>query len=171
MERVKLEEKFEQKIDSFFGENDFANQQISVFQNESALENSANSQGEEFLDKFLSAIKLFFLYAPGAMLLHMVGMFIKVFILYGESFPNLFPELIGATFIGTFLTMLGIGKLSDLRYLKVPALILGVSFLLSTIHTIITVIFRIDTEGYFWLISFPMVIIWGYLVKRFLDKE
>ena len=62
------------------------------------LENSANSQGEIFLDKFLSAIKLFFLYAPGAMLLHMVGMFIKVFILYGESFPNLFPELIGATF-------------------------------------------------------------------------
>ena len=46
MNKIKIEEKFEQRFDSFFDENDFANQQISAFNNESALKNTANSQNE-----------------------------------------------------------------------------------------------------------------------------
>ncbi len=161
---------FDEKFDSHF-EDDFVNRQISVFQNESALEHTANFQTEAFLDKFLSTIKFIFLYIPGAMLLHLVGMFLKVFFLYGEKLPKLLPQLAVATFIGTLLTMFGIGKLSDLRYLRVPAAILAMSLLLSMMQAIMTVVFEVDSQGWFMLFSTSLVIVWGYLVKRFLDKQ
>jgi len=170
MKKMKFDEEIDESFDFYF-ENNFANRQISVSQNESALENIANFQTEVLLDGLLSAIKFIFLFIPGAMLLHLVGMFLKVFFLYGEKLPKLLPQLAVATFIGTLLTMFGIGKLSDLRYLKVPAAILAMSLLLSVMQAIMTVVFEVDSQGWFMLFSTSLVIVWGYLVKRFLDKQ
>ncbi len=133
------------------------------------LENAANN--EEFLDKILAGIKLMFLYVPGAMAIHFVGVFIKFIIKYGDSMPNFAAELSGVALVGTFLTMLGIGKLGDLNYLKVPAAIFTTSILISILHIILLAIIGFETEGIFMLISFPLVIIAGYLTKIFLDKE
>jgi hypothetical protein len=133
------------------------------------LENVTND--EEFLDKILAAIKLTFLYVPGAIVIHFVGVFIKFIIQYGDSMPNFAIELTGVALVGTFLTMIGIGKLGDLNYLKVPAAIFTTSILISILHIILSAIIGFETEGIFMLISFPLVIIAGYLVKNFLDKR
>lgn len=170
MKKTRLKEDFEQNLDSFF-EEDFSNHQISVFQNESALEKSSNYRNEEFLDKFLTAIKLIFLYVPGAMSIHFVGMVIYFSILFNPGLTELASGLIVGAIVGTFLTMFGIGKMNDLNYLKVPASIFTISVLISIIFALITAFTGVEMTGIFLLMSFPITIICGYIVKRFLDKQ
>lgn len=171
MKKTKLEESFEQNFNSFFDENDFRNEPISIFQNESALEKTSNYRNEAFLDNFLSAIKLIFLYVPGTMVIHFVGMIIYFSILFNPGITELVSGLIVGAIVGTFLTMFGIGKLTDLNYLKVPAAILTGSVLISIIFALITVFTGVQMTGIFFLSSFPITIIGGYIVKKLLDKQ
>lgn len=175
MNEIKLEEKFDNATDKFFNENlfegDYTNTQLTQFQSEIALENIPSINSEEYLDKLLTAIKFAFLYIPGTMAINMVGMFAYVLILYSESMPNFFAELSGFTLIGTFLTMLGIGKLKDLNYLKVPAVVFAASVLYSIIHAIFAMFLGDGIFGFFFLTSFPIVALVGYLVKKVLDKN
>ncbi len=171
MNKTKLEEKFEQNFDSFFDENDFSNQQTFIFKNESALENPTNSQNEIFLDKFLSAIKFIFLYVPGAMVIHFFGMFIYFYILFCPGSSGPLAGMLGGAVIGMFLTMFGIGKMNDLSYLKVPASVFASSVLISIVFALIAAFTGVEMTGIFLLCSFPLTIILGYLVKRFLDKD
>ena len=166
MQKTKLEE----NLESFF-EDDFENRQISVFQNETALEKVTNSQNENSLDNFLSLIKLIFIYIPGAMTIHFVGMVIYFYILFNPGVTELASGLIVGGIVGTFLTMFGIGKTNDLSYLKVPASILTGSVLISIIFALITAFTGVEMTGIFFLSSFPLTIILGYIVKKILDKE
>ena len=175
MNKTKIEEKQEKSFNDFLKENifedDFAKTQLTQFQNEIALENIPSINSEEYLDKLLTAIKFAFLYIPGTMAINMVGMFAYFLILYSESMPNFFAELSGFTLIGTFLTMLGIGKLKDLNYLKVPAVVFAASVLYSIIHAIFAMFLGDGIFGFFFLTSFPIVASIGYLVKKVLDKN
>ena len=170
MKKTILKEDFEQNLDSFF-EEDFSNHQISVFQNESVLEKNSNYRNEEFLDKFLTAIKFIFLYIPGAMTIHFVGMVIYFSILFNPGITELASGLIVGAIAGTFLTMFGIGKMNDLNYLKVPTSVFIISVLISIIFALITAFTGVEMTGIFLLMSFPITIICGYIVKRFLDKQ
>jgi hypothetical protein len=160
----------EEQFADFFNQN-FEQNNLIYRQNSDILTLENSSDKEEFLDKLLIGIKLAFLYVPGAMAIHFVGIFIKFFVLYEDSMPNFAVELSAVTLIGTFLTMLGIGKLNDLKYLKVPATIFASSILISILHVILSAILGFETEGIFMLISFPFVIISGYLTNFFLAKE
>lgn len=176
MKKSKLSEYKEQSAPTFFenrlfDENLFSSNQMLMHHGETALQSESPLANEEFLDKSLSAIKLIFLYIPGALAIHFVGMFAYILIHYSETMPNFFAELSGTALVGTFLTMLGIGKLKDLNYLKVPASIFSVSVLISILYAIITIFTGSETVGYFLLISFPVVIATGYFVKRLLDND
>jgi hypothetical protein len=160
-----IEEKFAEFFNQSYEQNDLVYRQNTDVL---TLENDSN---EQFLDNALAGIKLIFLYVPGAMAIHFVGVFIKFIIQYSDSMPNFAAELSGVALVGTFLTMLGIGKLNDLNYLKVPAAIFATSVLVSISHLILSAIIGFETEGIFMLISFPLVIIAGYFVKIFLDKK
>ncbi len=161
-----VEEKFAEFFNQSFEQTDLVYRQNSDIL---TLENGANNEG--FLDTALAGIKLMFLYVPGAMAIHFVGIFIKFIIQYSDLMPNFAAELSGVALVGTFLTMLGIGKLNELNYLNVPAAIFTTSILISILHIILSAIIGFETEGIFMLISFPLVIIAGYLIKIFLDKE
>jgi hypothetical protein len=161
-----IEEKFADFFNQSYEQSDLVFRQNT---NVLTLENESNN--EEFLDKILTGIKLIFLYVPGAMAIHFVGIFIKFIIQYRDSMPNFAAELSGVALVGTFLTMLGIGKLNELNYLKVPAAIFTTSILISILHIILSVIIGFETEGIFMLVSFPLVIIAGYLTKILSDKE
>ncbi len=161
-----VEEKFAEFFNQSYEQTDLVYRQNTDVL---TLENEANN--EEFLDNALAVIKLVFLYVPGAMLIHFVGVFLKFLVIYGSPMPNFGSELGGGILIGTFLTMLGISKINDLNYLKVPAAIFATSVLISILHAILSAIFGFETEGIFMLISFPVAIISGYLTKTFLDKK
>ncbi len=164
--KIIVEEKLAEFFNQSYEQTDLVyRQNIDV----STFENGTNN--EEFLDNVLTGIKLAFLYVPGAMAIHFVGVFLKMIIQYGDSMPNFAAELSGVALVGTFLTMLGIGKLGDLNYLKVPAAIFTTSILVSILHIVLSATIGFETEGIFMLISFPFVIISGYLIKTFLDKK
>jgi hypothetical protein len=159
----------EEKFAEFF--NQSCEQTDLVYrQNSDVLTLENESDNEEFLDNALAVIKLVFLYVPGAMLIHFVGVFLKFLVIYGSPMPNFESELGGGILIGTFLTMLGIGKLGDLKYLKVPAAIFATSVLVSILHAVLSAILSLETEGIFMLVSFPLAIISGYFTKTVLDK-
>ena len=67
--------------------------------------------------------------------------------------------------------MFGISKMNDLNYLKVPASILTGSVLISIVFALITAFTGVQMTGIFLLLSFPLTIVIGYLVKKILDKE
>lgn len=161
-----VEEKFAEIFNQSYEQTDLIYRESSDIL---TLEGVADN--EEFLDKILAGIKLAFLYIPGAMLIHFVGVFLKFLVLYGSPMPNFGSELAGGFLIGMFLTMLGIGKLKDLNYLKVPAAIFSMSILISILHLILSAILGFQTEGIFMLISFPLAVISGYFTKSFLDKN
>jgi hypothetical protein len=170
---MKQKEPTEKIVEEKFGEffnHSYEQTDLVYRQNTDILTLENNTKGQ-FLDNALAAIKLMFLYVPGAMAIHFVGVFIKLIIQYGGSMPNFAAELSGVALVGTFLTMLGIGKLNDLNYLKVPAAIFATSVLISILHIILSAIIGVETEGIFMLTSLPIVIIAGYLVKTFLNKE
>ncbi len=170
MKKTKLEEKFEQKFDSFFEDN-FDHQQISIFQTESALENPSNIQTESLLDNLLLAIKLIFLYAPGVIAIQLVGHYLKSFILFGERMQISWLALSELAIIGIFLTMMGIGKLTDLKYLKVPAYIFAFSALLVVIEAFFTTGSKVELPELFRVISLSFPIALGYFVKKALDEK
>jgi hypothetical protein len=159
----------EEKFAKFFNQN-FEQTDLGYRQSTDILTLENGSNNEEFLDKILAGIKLAFLYVPGAMLIHFIGTFLKLSVFHEVSLPGFTSELSVAALIGTFLVMFGIGKINDLNYLKVPAAIFATSVLVSILHAILSVILGFETEGIFMLISFPLVIISGYLTKTFLDK-
>jgi hypothetical protein len=160
----------EERFAEFFTQN-YEQTDLVYRQNTDVLTLENDTNDEEFLDNALVAIKLMFLYVPGATAIHFVGVFIKFIIQYGGSMPNFAAELSGVALVGTFLTMLGIGKLNDLNYLKVPAAIFATSALVSILHIILSAITGVESEGIFMLASFPLVIIAGCFVKTCLDKE
>lgn len=61
--------------------------------------------------------------------------------------------------------------MNDLNYLKVPASVFTISVLISIIFALITAFTGVEMSGIFFLMSFPITIICGYIVKRFLDKQ
>jgi len=125
---------------------------------------------EAFLDKFLSAVKWIFLYAPGVAYVHMLVVGFGMSLLY-EFWPaTMFVQILGAVVIGTFMIMLGVGKLNDLKYLRVVAGILAASSLAAIVFLVIAAFLHADFFGTFYKLSLPFVMMIGYLVKRYTDK-
>ncbi len=160
----------EEKFAEFFNQS-YEQTDLVYHQNTDVLTLENESNNEEFSDNILAGIKLAFLYIPGAMAIHFVGVFIKFIIQHGDSMPNFAAELSGVALVGIFLTMLGIGKLNDLNYLKVPAILFTTSILISILHIILSAIIGFETEGIFMLVSFPIVILAGYSTKKSLDEK
>lgn len=92
---------------------------------------------ERVLDSFLLAVRWIFLYTPGAVLLHMTAMGLALLTLYGDWSIEIIGGSAAAALVGTFMITIGIGRLSDLRYLKVAAGAFSVSLLLATIYAIL----------------------------------
>ncbi len=130
---------------------------------------AAGATEEVFLDKFLSAIKWIFLYIPGVAYLHMLVVGFGLSLLYQIEPFSMSAELLGAVLIGTFMVMLGVGKLSDLRYLRVVAGIVAASSLAAIVYLILAAFFPGDLFGRFYQLSLPVIMAIGYLVKRQTD--
>ena len=122
------------------------------------------------LDLFLAVVKWIFLYLPGATALHFALMAMSLFFIYGATLEMLVGTF-GISVVATFMVMLGIGRLSDLRYLRVTAGILAAGALASILYSIAIVFFEGDFFGSFTLLTLPVTIIIGQLIKIKTDRE
>jgi hypothetical protein len=139
-----------------------------VAENSLPLKEASQSEQETFPDKSLKAVKFIFLFIPGVILLDMIGPILFLSILYGEIFDPLVSSL-GAALVGTFLSMMGIGKLSDLNYLKVPVMVALFSMVIGFLFLPIVFYFGYDLG--FIKFTVPIALALGYLTKRNIDRS
>lgn len=155
---------------TFFDEPDFAPHQLAVNQ-ETALQDNSLPENAFLPDALLTLIKWTFLYMPGAAAIHFILMGLGLSFFYGDWFLELFLGMLGIFAASTFMIMFGIGKLSDLKYLKVVAGIFLTSALAAILYMTLAVLIPGDFFGFYAQITLPLPVIAGYLVKKNIDEE
>ena len=170
MKKTTLTEDSYNNYQMFFDEEDFTPNQMTISE-ESSLQNNSSSEEASFLDKFLTVVKWIFLYFPGVSAIHfiMVGMALLFF--YDGWFIELLLGTLGIFAVSTFMIMLGIGKLRDLKYLKVVLSVLLTSSLMAILYGVLAVFIAGDFFGFFAKITLPLTLLVGYLVKTNIDGE
>ena len=123
------------------------------------------------LDSYLAAIKWIFLFLPGTAALHFVLMGMSLFFFYGGPPIEMLVGSFGFSVVAMFIVMLGVGRLTDLRYLRVIAGILAASALASIAYIIAITFTPGDFFGWFTLLTLPVTIIIGQLIKIKIDRE
>ena len=155
---------------NFFNEG-FSTSNDIAFNEKAELQKNLSLEADSFSDKLLSAVKWIFLYLPGVAAIHMAMMGVALLFFYNEAAYDLLPGMIGFMLVGTFLIMLGFGKLGDLKYLKTVLTILTVSFITAIVWDVLAVFIKGDFFGFYARITFPLIAFVGYFSKISVDKE
>jgi hypothetical protein len=127
-----------------------------------------NSIETAALDAFVAGLKWTFLYVPGAVTIHMIVMIIVLLLPYTDPF-DMVPQTIGTALVATFLIMFGIGKLKQLKYLRVVGTIFATACVLSVVDTIVG-IFLPGGFVTLFLWTMPITVCAGILAKRHTDR-
>lgn len=154
----------------FFSDGFSTSNEIAINENVE-LKQSPSSKNDSFSDQLLSVIKWIFLYLPGVAAIHLAMMGVALLLFYNEAAYDLLPGMLGFIGIGTFLIMLGFGKLSDLKYLKTVLTILAVSFVTAVFWDILAVFIKGDFLGFYAKLTFPLIAFVGYFSKISIDNE
>lgn len=138
---------------------------------EAGLPNVHSATDENaFLDTFVSAISWVFLYVPGTAAIHFIMMGFSLMFFYGDWPIELVLGWLGGSAIATFMIMLGMRKMNDLRYLRVVAGIVATSGLAAVLYLALAAFMPGDFFGFFAKISLPFSLLIGYLIKRNTDQ-
>lgn len=121
------------------------------------------------LDQLLAAVKWVFLFLPGAAAIHVIMLGFALLYFYDNW--SLIGASVGIFIFSVFMTMLGIGKLSDLRYLRVPGSLFAAAGLAAIIYSILIIFIPGDFFGSYAQLTFPLTVFIGYMVKRDTDKK
>ena len=135
-----------------------------------SIETVSGSSNNAFLDNFLIAIKWLFLFIPGAAVLHVLAMGGALLSLYNDWSLELGFGMVAAAIAATFMIMLGMGKVGDLKYLRVVVGIAASSALAAIVYSVLTVLIPGDFFGIFTRATLPLTLLIGYLIKRSIDR-
>jgi len=120
------------------------------------------------LDTIFTIVKWVFLYLPGVAAIHFAMMALALMVFYGEYSPFL---LLGQLVFGTFMIMLGFGKMQDLKYLKTVLTIIGFSLVTAVFYDLLAVFIKGDFFARYAQLSYLVIAAIGYLSKRSVDAE
>ncbi|MFL6373314.1 MAG: hypothetical protein ACJ73D_01480 [Pyrinomonadaceae bacterium] len=120
------------------------------------------------LDVLVTLLKWTFVYGPGVALMQQIMIGLVFFNFYREPGPDMDFGAIGAGVVSIFLIMMGIGRLSDLRYLLVVGAVTSVAFV-SAAFCHLAMALNPHAFGLYLLASFLLISLAGYLTKRSLD--
>ena len=123
------------------------------------------------LDGILATIKWIFLFLPGAAALHLMMMGFALLLFYRDWSPEIIAGSLGITLVSTFMVMLGIGKLRNLKYLKVVGAILAAGGIAAIFYGLSITFIPGDFFGWFTLLALPVTVLMGQLMKWKIDKE
>ena len=131
------------------------------------------SSNEVFLDGFLAAIKWIFLYVPGVAGVHMLMLGFGLMFHYNDwaSEVQMIGGFTDTGVILMFMIMLGIGKLKDLRYLRVVAAIFASTAIMAVLYAILIAFVPGDYFGFYAKLTLPLTLWAGYLVKKKTDRQ
>jgi len=114
--------------------------------------------------------KMIVFFVPGVSLLYFVTLILTdLIVLQNENVTNLTFSLFWLGF-GVFLIMFGIGKLAELKYLKVVASVFVATLAIASAFIFLPVETRGEFFGGYSLYFLPMIMFISYLVKKWIDK-
>ena len=154
---------------TFFDETDFS-ASISPAAGSDVLRiDSSKAEELRLSDKVLTAFKWAFFYLPGAGAIHFTGLGLLIFA-YAEGLETeLILRPLGILAVGAFMVMFGIGKLNDLKYLKVVAAIFLTSIPAAILFWIVETLGADEYFGFLLLLQWLFAALIGYSVKRNID--
>lgn len=155
---------------TFFDAEDFNEHRIACH-HRSALQNNSESENTRVLDNLLTMLKWMFLYLPGAATIHFVMMGFGLARFYDDLLFQILPVAFVAFGFATFMIMFGIGKLRDLKYLKVVLGVLLTSAFFAVLFSFLAGFVAGDFFGSFARATLPLTMLVGYLIKRRIDNE
>ena len=120
---------------------------IEVANGPSEVVSSKESGENVFLDLLLTVVKWVFLFLPGAAAVHFIMLGFSLLYFYKDWSFDLIAASLGVLIFGAFMTMLGIGKLRDLRYLRVAASVLAMGGLAAVLYSILIIFIPGDFFG------------------------
>ncbi len=102
--------------------------------------------------------------------MHCWVMMLSLFAISGTGPKGIWLESVGGMIIYSFIILLGLGKLSDLRYLKVIGAILSSSILLTVAVHAVLLFTGYSYLGWAMLITLPITILFAQFIKIQIDK-
>lgn len=167
MKKIPQAEETRNSAYSFFEATDFG--PIATFP-EGADAVVTRSREHGVLDSLLAAIKWIFLFVPGAVAIHMIFLGFGLLLLYSDWSSPMMIGSAGIVAVASFMVMLGVEKLSDLKYLRVVGSIVAVSALAAIVYPIMASFIPGDFFGLYAKCTLPLTLLAGYLAKRHTDK-
>lgn len=122
------------------------------------------------LDNLLATIKWIFLFLPGTAAMHCWVMMLSLFAISGTGPKGIWLESVGGMIIYSFIILLGLGRLSDLRYLKVIGAILSSSILLTIVVHATLLFSGYSYFGWAMLLTLPVTILFAQFIKTRIDR-
>lgn len=121
---------------------------------------------KKLLSDFWTCAKYFLFFAPGVSILFFAALVLTDFIIFrNENIKNITPLFFWFA-LGTFLTMFGIGKFAEPKYLKVVASVLIVSFVIALSFYFVPDDLKGKFFGSYSLYFLPIVTLVGFLAKK-----
>ena len=128
-------------------------------------------KAQDRMDLMLSAIKWIFIFLPGAAAMHWCLMMLSLSIISGIWPDDTWYQAGAAMMIFSFMVLMGLGRLSDIRYLKVIAAILSSGIMSAVVVNIAAIFFGYKSFGLAMFLTLPMTILFAHLMKTRIDNE
>ncbi len=171
MKKVKIENRIKNAARAFFANEDFSPGQIAVRENTFDLQHQDEDDSEKVSFRFWAFAKCLFFFVPGVSLLFFVMLALTHFIIFkNENIGNFTFAFFWLGF-GAFTTMFGMGKLANLKYLKVVAAVLVTSFTIALPFFFVFDVLKGNYSGIYAFYFLPIVVLVGYLTKTWIDRE
>ena len=124
------------------------------------------------MQDLLSAIKWIFLFVPGTVAINFSVMMISLSMITGVWRDGGLIQWPGAMVLYSFMVLFGIGRLMDMRYLKVIGAILS-SSILSTIlvHILASFFIGYSNLGWAMLATSLITVSFAQMIKNRIDRE
>ncbi len=130
------------------------------------------SPSSDRMQELLSAIKWIFLFVPGAVAINFSVMMLSISMITGEWREGMLIQWPGAMVAYSFMVLFGIGRLTDMRYLKVIGAILSSSVLCTILFHILGSFFIGYTNfGWGMLAICAVTISFARMIKNRIDRE
>ena len=171
MKKTILQEKDSQFDFYAFFEEEFSDRRPLAVYSDQNLNNLRAAEKTSALDDFLAALKLMFLYLPGVLTVHFLALGFGFTFYYDAVLIDILPGFSGILAVATFMMMFGIGKMRDLKYLRVVFSALLTSMFFAVVFSVMFKFGGRQSFGWFLLATWLPSAFVGFWIKNQLDHQ
>lgn len=169
-----MKKTLKERIDSarrafFAAEDDVSPGRLVVTDGNFALQNQEEEVSKKAIGWWTFA-KYFLFFLPGVSILFFVTLAMTYFLVFQNEGIRNFSFAFFWLILGTFMTMFGIGKLSDLKYLKVIGAVMLITFVLALSFFFVPDDLKGKFFGSYSLYFLPFVALVGAATKKWIDR-